>query len=125
MKTIGLAEVLLFHQKIIDRVGGAKGIRDVGLIEGALNSAFSTFDGEELYPSVEDKIAVTTYALVKNHGFVDGNKRIGVAVMLLLLRMNSIHVGYTQRELVELGIGIASGQFKREHVRNWIENHRA
>ena len=124
MKTIGFAEVLLFHQKIIDRVGGAKGIRDIGLIEGALNSAFSTFDGEELYSSVEDKIAVTTYVLIKNHGFVDGNKRIGVAVMLLLLRLNNIYVDYTQGELVELGIGIASGQGAREYVRKWIEDHR-
>ena len=124
MKTIGLAEVLRFHQKIIDRVGGAKGIRDIGLIEGALNSAFSTFDGEELYSSVEDKIAVTAYGLIKNHGFVDGNKRIGVAVMLLLLRLNNICVDYTQDELVELGIGIASGQGTREYISKWIEDHR-
>ncbi len=97
----------------------------MGLIEGALNSAFSTFDGEELYSSVEDKIAVTTYALVKNHGFVDGSKRIGVSVMLLLLRLNDIPVDYTQGELVELGIGIASGKGEREYVRKWIEYHRS
>ncbi len=123
MRTISLAEVSLFHERIIDRVGGAKGIRDVGLVEASISGAFSTFDGQELYPSVEDKIAITAYALITNHGFVDGNKRIGIAVMLLLLRMNDIHVVYEQGELVDLGLGIASGQVKKEHVKDWIETH--
>lgn len=125
MKTVGLAEVLLYHQKIVDRTGGTKGIRDIGLIEGALKSAFATFDGKELYPSIEGKISIITYTLISNHGFVDGNKRIGVAVMLLLLQMNNIRLVYKQNELVELGLGIASGQLKMNHVKNWIEEHRA
>lgn len=124
MKTISLAEILLYHQKIIDRTGGTKGIRDIGLIEAAFNNACSTFDGEDLYPSIEDKIAIITYALINNHGFVDGNKRIGIAVMLLLLQMNNIRINYMQDELVELGLGLASGQFKKESLKDWIENHK-
>ena len=124
MKTIGLAEVLLYHQKIIEKTGGTRGIRDIGLIEGALNSAFATFDGEDLYPLIEDKISIITYTLINNHGFVDGNKRIGVAVMLLLLQMNSIRLVYNQNELVELGLGIASGQLKTARIKNWIIKHR-
>lgn len=124
MKTVGLAEVLLYHQKIVERTGGTDGIRDIGLIEGALNSAFATFDGEELYPSVEEKISIITYTLISNHGFVDGNKRVGVAVMLLLLQMNNIRLIYEQDKLVELGLGIASGQLKMNHIQKWIEKHR-
>ncbi len=124
MKTVGLAEVLLYQQKIVERTGGTEGIRDIGLIEGALNSAFATFDGEELYPSVEEKISIITYTLISNHGFVDGNKRVGVAVMLLLLQINNIRLIYEQDKLVELGLEIASGQLKMNHIQKWIEKHR-
>ena len=86
------------------------------MLESALGKAQITFDGEDLYRGPIKKIAVTTYSLVKNHGFVDGNKRIGIALMLLLLRLNRIQVRYEQEELVELGLGIAEGLYKEEHI---------
>ncbi|WP_208643795.1 type II toxin-antitoxin system death-on-curing family toxin [Paenibacillus barcinonensis] len=69
------------------------------------------------------KISVTTFALIKNHGFIDGNKRIGVATMLLLLRLNEISVKYEQEELVELGLQTAEGEFTEENIQQWIEEH--
>ncbi len=65
-----------------------------------------------------------TIALIKNHGFVDGNKRIGIAVMLLLLRLNQISILYTQKELVDLGLGLSEGSLKEKDVQNWIVNHK-
>jgi death-on-curing protein len=124
MKTISIEEILVFHKKIMDRTGGAFGIRDLGLIESALNKALLTFDGRDLYQKTEEKISVITYALIKNHGFVDGNKRIGIAVMLLLLRLNRINITYKQEELVELGFGIADGSRKEEDIKNWIQDHK-
>ncbi|WP_445670533.1 Fic family protein [Paenibacillus sp. FSL W7-1287] len=52
------------------------------MIVSAIGRAFVTFEGQDLYPDVYKKIAVTTHALIKNHGFVDGNKRIGIATMI-------------------------------------------
>jgi len=124
MKTISVEDVILFHEKIVLATGGSSGIRDRGVIESALNRARQTFDGKDLYEGIEKKIAVTCYSLIKNHGFVDGNKRIGVAVMLLLLRLNQINVQYSQAELVELGLQSAAGNITDDEIEQWILRHR-
>ena len=123
MKILKLDDVILFHRKIIKSTGGSDGIRDLSLIESSIYNAFQTFDGKDLYESDLKKIAVTAYSLIKNHGFVDGNKRIGVAVMLLLLRLNDIQINYSQDEIVALGIGTASGELKEEDIEQWIIRH--
>ncbi len=105
---------------IIERVGLIVAVDGMN----SLSNAFATFDGQELNPSIKDKISAITYSLVSNHGFVDGNKRVGVAVMLLLLQMNGIHVAFEQCKLVELGLGIASGGLKADHIKDWIDKHR-
>lgn len=76
-----------------------------------------------MYPEIESKISAITYSLINNHGFVDGNKRIGVSVMLLLLRLNNIKIEYKQEELVDLGIKIAENKCKEEDIKKWIESH--
>lgn len=123
MKTIKIDDVLIFHKKIIEQTGGSDGIRDIGLIESALNRALVTFDGIDFYQEIEDKIAVITYGLINNHGFVDGNKRIGVSVMLLLLRLNGINIQYTQNALVKLGMDIAKGAIDEKEIKQWIKDH--
>ena len=80
MNIISLEELLVFHDKIIEKTGGAGGIRDLNLIESAVKGAFVTFDGEDLYKEPIDKIVAITYSLIKNHCFTDGNKRAGIAV---------------------------------------------
>ena len=81
-------KVLLLHQLLIAETGGAADVRDFGLLESALESAYATFDGQELYPSKEEKGARFGCALISNHAFVDGNKRIGMYVMLTFLEVN-------------------------------------
>ncbi len=93
------------------------------MIESALRKAEATFGGQDLYETDIRKIAVITYSLIKNHGFVDGNKRIGIATMLLHLKMNMISVSYTQQELVDLGLRIADGTFNEADIENWISTH--
>lgn len=123
MKSVNLSQVILFHEKIISRTGGSDGIRDISLIESALNRAFATFDGKELYKNDLLKISVITYGLINNHGFIDGNKRIGIAVMLLLLKINFINIKYNQKELVELGLKVATGEYKEKEIEHWIIGH--
>lgn len=124
MKTISLSDIIIFHEKIVQATGGSDGIRDFGLIESALSSAFVTFDGKDLYEDTEDKISAITFALIKNHCFVDGNKRIGVAVMLLLLNLNNINISYSQEELINLGLEIAGGMIGIKEIERWINNHK-
>ena len=81
-------KVLLLHKLIAEETGGSMGVRDEGLLESALESAFSDFGGQEFYPSKEEKGARLGYALISNHAFVDGNKRIGVYIMLTFLEVS-------------------------------------
>ncbi|NLK00699.1 MAG: type II toxin-antitoxin system death-on-curing family toxin [Clostridia bacterium] len=124
MNIISLEELLVFHDKIIEKTGGAEGIRDLNLIESALKGAFVTFDGEDLYKEPVDKIVAITYGLIKNHGFIDGNKRMGIAVMLLLLQINDLRIKYSQKELIELELGIVGGSVMGEELKGWAKNHR-
>jgi death-on-curing protein len=123
MRFLSVDDIVLFHEKIIKETGGSYGIRDIGLIESALNRALMTYGGKDLYPSIIEKIAVVAHSLIANHGFVDGNKRIGVAVMILLLKMNNIKIKYTQQEIVDLGLKVAEGLWKEKDILNWIKRH--
>ena len=79
-------KVLLLHQLITEETGGDHGLRDEALLNSAMESAYATFDGKDLYPSKEEKAARLGFALISNHAFVDGNKRIGMYVMLTFFR---------------------------------------
>lgn len=116
-------DVLLLHRKLIGRTGGAEGVRDLGLIESALARAEASFDGVEAHPTLEDKASAIGCGLMQNHGFVDGNKRVGVTVMLLLLRRNGVTLHYTQEELVQLGLSIARGELDVPQTAAWILRH--
>ena len=116
-------EIIELHTKLIAKTGGSDGLRDIGLLESAVYSAQSSFGDEELYPTVSQKAARLMYALVSNHAFVDGNKRIGVFVMLTTLRLNGITLRYSQPELIHLGLSTASGTTKYEDILSWIHNH--
>ncbi|WP_410513119.1 type II toxin-antitoxin system death-on-curing family toxin [Paenibacillus sp. BR2-3] len=123
MKIIGIDQLIIFHNKILKATGGSAGIRDKSILESALQRPFSTFDSNDLYEGVINKISVVTYSLIKNHGFVDGNKRIGVATMLLLLRINGVLIKYSQDELIELGLNTAEGKLKEHDIYLWIQRH--
>lgn len=113
-------KVLLLHQLLIEQTGGEDGVRDFGLLDSALEACFATFDGKELFPTKEEKAARLGVGLVSNHAFVDGNKRIGLYVMLTFLEVNGIKLETNDDELVELGLGLAQGEIKYEELLQWI-----
>ena len=116
-------KVLLLHQLIIAETGGSNELRDIGLLDSALEGIFQTFGGEELYPTKEEKGARLGYALISNHSFVDGNKRIGMYVMLTFLEVNGIHMDCTNEDVVEAGLGVASGEMDYEDLLAWVRTH--
>ena len=120
-----LSDVVRFHTMVSEATGGADGVREAGLIDSALARASAAFSGVEAYPDVIGKAAAAGCGLVQNHGFIDGNKRIGVAVMLLILRRNGVTLRYTQDELAQLGLGLAQGLLSVPETIRWIEDHRA
>ena len=116
-------KVLLLHQLMAEATGGSIGVRDEGLLDSALENAFATFDGVELYPSKEEKAARLGFSLVSNHAFVDGNKRIGIYIMLSFLEMNGIRLHCTDEEIIHIGLSIASGSMNYEDLRDWVYEH--
>ena len=113
-------KVLLLHKLITEETGGDPNIRDLALLDSALESAFQTFDGQELFPSKEEKGARIGYALISNHAFVDGNKRIGMYVLLTFLEVNGIRIYPSEEEVVRVGLAVASGKMKYEELLEWI-----
>ena len=107
-------KVLLLHKLIAEETGGSIGVRDEALLESALENVFSGFGGQEFYPTKEEKGARLGYALISNHAFVDGNKRIGMYVMLTFLEVNGIRLDCTNDEVVEGGLAVASGAMDYE-----------
>lgn len=116
-------QILLLHTQLIEATGGSDGIRDVGMLESALENPFQTYDGEELYPSIQAKAARLCYGLVKNHAMVDGNKRIGVHAMLVFLALNGYEVEYTQKELSDLILDVAADRKQYEDILHWLLVH--
>ncbi len=116
-------KVLLLHQIISEATGGDPNLRDINLLDSALESAFQTFDGKELYPSKEEKAARIGYALISNHAFVDGNKRIGMYVLLSFLETNGIQIRPTDDEVIRVGLATAAGKMKYEDILEWIRNN--
>lgn len=117
-------EIMILHGKLIEATGGLPGLRDRGLLESAAFSVDAGFDDIEQYPTAEEKAARLAYALIADHAFVDGNKRVGVLSMLMTLRLNGIVLHYTQKELIELGLSAANGTWRYEEIYNWIMSHK-
>lgn len=116
-------KILLLHQLIAEETGGEVGLRDQSLLESAIESSFVTFDGIDLYPSKVEKAARLGFSLISNHAFLDGNKRIGVYVMLTFLEMNGIHAEYKTVELVEIGLAVADGSAGYDELLSWLRKH--
>ncbi len=117
-------KILLLHKMIAAETGGSIGLRDEGLLESALEAAFSGFGGEEFYPTKEEKGARLGYSLISNHAFVDGNKRIGMHVMLVFLEVNGIRLECTNEEIVEVGMSVADGTMGYEALLDWVKEHK-
>lgn len=125
MKHLSKRQILVLHAQLLAETGGSDGLRDEGLLESALDAPYAGVAGEEFYPSVEAKAARLAFGLVANHPFVDGNKRIGVLAMLVLLDINGIAVLARDSELVELGLALAEGTTDTQSVLDWIRSHTA
>ena len=103
-------KVLLLHKLMIEETGGDPNLRDFGLLDSALTSAFQSFGGQELYPTKEEKAARLGFSLISNHAFVDGNKRIGMYVMLTFLEVNGVGIEPTNDDVARVGLAVASGE---------------
>ena len=117
-------KILLLHKILAEATGGSVGVRDEAMLDSALESAYAGFGDNEFYPTKEEKGARLGYALISNHAFLDGNKRIGIYVMLSFLEMNGVPVQCSDEDLVRVGLSVADGSMGYDELLQWVLDHR-
>jgi death-on-curing protein len=121
MQHLTLGEVVELHRRLLEQSGGASGIRDMGLLHSALAQPLATFDGTDLHPTLIDKAAALGFALIANHPFVDGNKRVGHAALEVMLVLNGFEIQASVDEQERVVLDVASGVFDREGLARWLK----
>jgi death-on-curing protein len=123
MRYLSLDEVLELHDMAIKQTGGAGGVRDLGALKSAMAQPYSAFGGQDLYPTLADKASALAFSLVRNHPFVDGNKRIGHAAMETFLILNGWELTADVAEQEGVILGVAASQIGREPFTEWVRAH--
>ena len=123
MHRISLEVVLELHHELIHRTGGSAGIRDLNGLKSALAQPRMTFGGQDLYPTLVEKAAALGFSLIQNHPFVDGNKRVGHAVMELFLYLHGFEIDAPADEQETIILQVAASQRSRADLVQWLEQH--
>lgn len=120
MRYLTLSEVVTLHEQLLAQSGGGSGVRDVGLLESALAQPKATFGGQDLHPTVIEKAAALGFALVANHPFIDGNKRVGHASMEVFLMLTGHRIDAPVDEQEAVMLRVASGAADRPDLAAWL-----
>ena len=123
MVYLSLASVLYLHEKLIASFGGSIGIRDEGALKSALARPRSTFGGQPLYPTLQEKAAALLESLCLNHPFVDGNKRVAYAAAGIFIALNGWRLEAETEDAVSFTLEVAAGNRPKEEIRIWLELH--
>ena len=114
--------VLSVYKILVEVTGGTVGVRDEGLLLSAIEAPYQTFGGIELFPTMLEKAVRLGFGLVANHPFIDGNKRIGILVMLTFLELNGFSIEFSDDEIIDMALGVDSGKYKYEDLYNIVNS---
>ena len=123
MKILTPEQILILHEELVNKYGGSSGIRDKGMFESAINRPFATFGGNDLYPDIYLKAGAFIQAVVKDHPFVDGNKRTAFAGAFVFLKINKIYLQVKKSEGVKFMINVANKNLSVEEISTWLKKH--
>jgi len=123
VKYITSEQAIFYQQKIIKATGGSLGLRDLNLLESAINRPKATFGGKDLYPKVWDKAAALFHSMILNHPFLDGNKRTSLAVLYEFLKQNGFQLSAAEGQLIELPLRVERKKLNLQDIANWLKEH--
>jgi death-on-curing protein len=123
MRYLTLDRVLTIQRRLIDEIGGSHGVRDMNGVDSAVAQPRQTMFGEDLYPTLPEKAGALGYSLVANHGFVDGNKRVGYSAMEAFLLMNGHELSSSTEDGERVILAVAAGAMGREDFTEWVRQH--
>ena len=118
-----LEDVLALHDELIQRYGGSPGLRDAGLLEAALAMLQAGFGSQYFHDFPHEMAAAYLFHLVRNHAFIDGNKRVALACAILFFKINRVSYSITEEEAVELTVETASGNMDKGAVTAFFRKH--
>lgn len=118
---ITLDEALRIHEILIQKFGGASGVRDLGLIEAALLRPQTGY-----YADLIEEAAALWESLAMNHGFIDGNKRVAYACLELFLQLNGADITADNDEIERfIYFNLEAGTFRKDVLEAWLHEHTA
>jgi len=123
VKTLSLRQILALHETMVKKHGGSSGVRDLGTLESAVHRPFATFGGEDLYSDIFLKIGALIQSLVKNHPFVDGNKRTAYVSAFTILKYNKVKITASQKEVVKFMVSVANENLSVDEISSWLRSH--
>lgn len=123
MKYLTTEEVLFIHDQAVKRFGGSFGVRDIGLLESALARQQASFGRNDLYTTTFDKAAALMHSLLKNHPFVDGNKRTSLSVTALFLTINGYRLVNSGKEAIAFVMQVENNSLSPEEISSWLTKH--
>ena len=123
MEYLTFEEVYLLHERLIQLTGGSSGLRDPGLLASAVARPQASSDQEELYPDLWTKAAALMHSLIKNHPFVDGNKRTAVTATAIFLELNQHRLAASNDEVLRFAVQTAGEQVELEEIAAWLKAH--
>jgi death-on-curing protein len=118
-----IADVLTLHADQVKRYGGESGIRDMGLLESALAQPQMGFGGSFLHDFPYEMAAAYLFHIVKNHPFVDGNKRAGAVAALIFLDFNDAELDVPEGRLYDLTMAVARGEMDKSQIAEFFKQH--
>ncbi len=120
---LNVPQVLAIHDQAVRRFGGSFGVRDIGLVESAIARPRATYDGNDLYRDIFDKTAALLQSLLKNHPFVDGNKRTALSSAGIFLKMNGYSLQNKHEEEVKFAIKVDNEHLSLEEISSWLKRN--
>jgi death-on-curing protein len=120
---LSLEEWLVLHQRLIQRTGGSRGVRDLSLLESEIAPPQASFSNGDLYPDLWSKAAALMHSLIKNHPFVDGNKRTAITATGIFLELNGHTLTASNEEVVDFTVRVAMGETELEEMAAWLQAH--
>jgi death-on-curing protein len=116
-------QILFLHARLVAETGGSHGLRDLNSLLSAAERPRASFDDQDLYPGLFIKAAALMDSLIRNHPFVDGNKRTGIAAAALFLRINSYRLGATNDDLEKFTLAVAKAQHTLDEIEAWLQTN--
>ena len=123
MKEISKEQIIKLHTQLVEETGGSVDIRDEGMLDSAVSTPYASFAGIEPFPTVIEKASRLGFGLIKNHPFIDGNKRIGAHALILMLKINGVTIDYDDQDLIDTILKVADGSFGYEELLAWVKAH--